>query len=388
VRALVVARRLGAVLVGVGQHRADLRDGELVVAGPRLRPLQRADPVEDRGAVLVLALVRVDLREVDLRELGEPPDDLVGGQVVVAGDGQVVRGGDGALDGALGPRRARHLARLAGGAARLGGALLRDVLGRLGRGARRVGGARGGDVVGAVPLDVGAHDGVRQLRDLAQHALEHLLLVGADRGREPRGGLVADGRREPLERGVGGDLERLGRGGVLGVLEDLLLAARAAKQVDRRLRQRERLRDHGLGEAEAGEQRVAAPVELADPGLDALGVVARLPQVLLERGAIPAAGRHRDLGLEHAHEADLARVRFVEVLHDLLGRPTHGAWTSELGANAVDGRRAGWAPVLRGDRPSWRTHATARSNGGSCAPAHTSSTRRTFAVPSFAVPAG
>src|SRR4051794_28491164 len=68
--ALVAADLLGAVVVALGQHGLDLADGQLVIARPRLVAAQRADPVEDRAAVLLAALVGVDLGEVDLGELG------------------------------------------------------------------------------------------------------------------------------------------------------------------------------------------------------------------------------------------------------------------------------------------------------------------------------
>ena len=178
-------------------------------------------------------------------------------------------------------------------------------------------------LVGRIALDVGAHDGPGELRDLAQDPLEHLLLVGADRGGQLRGLLVADGAREALDRRVGRDLQRLGGAGVLGVLEHLLLAAGTADEIERRLGQRQRLPGDGLGDAAQELQRVAALAQLAQPRLHALGVVAGLAQVRLEPAAIRAAGRHRDLRLQHAHERQLAGVRLVEVLHDLLLGSTH-----------------------------------------------------------------
>ena len=71
--------------------------------------------LEDGGPVLVLALVGVDLRQVDLRQLGEPADDLISGELVVPRDRQVALGCDGALDLALGLGDARNLASLARG---------------------------------------------------------------------------------------------------------------------------------------------------------------------------------------------------------------------------------------------------------------------------------
>ena len=122
---------------------------------------------------------------------------------------------------------------------------------------------------------------------------------------------------EPLERGVGRDLEGLGRAGVLGVFEHLLLAAGAAQKVERRLAEREHLAGR-LDRADDHHQRVGALVQLLQSARDALGVVARLVEVRLEAGAVAAARRHRDLRLQHADEGVLGGVRLVEVLDDLL----------------------------------------------------------------------
>ena len=70
VGALVGASLVGAVLVAFAEHGLHLVGGQLVIAGPRLVASKRGDPAEDRGAVLILALVGVDLRQVDLGELG------------------------------------------------------------------------------------------------------------------------------------------------------------------------------------------------------------------------------------------------------------------------------------------------------------------------------
>src|ERR1700755_560171 len=76
VGALVGEDLRGAVVVALGEHGLDLGGGQLVVAGPRLVAAQRRDAAEHRGALLVLTLVRVDLGEVDLGELGQPAGDL------------------------------------------------------------------------------------------------------------------------------------------------------------------------------------------------------------------------------------------------------------------------------------------------------------------------
>src|SRR3712207_7056103 len=50
--------------------------------------------------------------------------------------------------------------------------------------------------------------------------------------------------------------------------------------------------------ADARLERVAAVLQLRQPRLHALGVVARLAQMALERRAVAAARRHRDLRLQ------------------------------------------------------------------------------------------
>ena len=67
-RALVVLDSLEAVLVGIGQSRLHIGRILLVVSRPGLVASQVLHPVEDRRAVLALALVGVDLGEVDLGE--------------------------------------------------------------------------------------------------------------------------------------------------------------------------------------------------------------------------------------------------------------------------------------------------------------------------------
>jgi hypothetical protein len=109
VRALVGADLLDAGLVGLADDGDRLGDGELVVAGPRLVGLEGGAALDDRRAVLVLALVGVDLGELDLGEAREPARDLLRVERVVAGDREVALGGD----RALGAGDARDLAGLA-----------------------------------------------------------------------------------------------------------------------------------------------------------------------------------------------------------------------------------------------------------------------------------
>src|SRR4051795_10782725 len=98
VAALVGADLLGALVVALGQDGLHLGGGQLVIAGPRLVAAQRVDAAEDGAAVLVAALVRVDLAQVDLGQVGQPAYDLVRGELVVAGDRQVALGRHGALE--------------------------------------------------------------------------------------------------------------------------------------------------------------------------------------------------------------------------------------------------------------------------------------------------
>src|SRR5436305_1686170 len=70
---------------------------------------------------------------------------------------------------------------------------------------------------------------------LGRGRLGRLLLLGRGRGRELGGRLVPGRVGQPLERRVGGDLQRLGRAVVLGVLEELLLPARSPDEVERGL---------------------------------------------------------------------------------------------------------------------------------------------------------
>jgi hypothetical protein len=75
VHALVVAHGARALpIVGLANDHADLIDGELVVARPRLVAPQRADPGPNRRPGAMLALVGVDRGQIDLRQRGELGD--------------------------------------------------------------------------------------------------------------------------------------------------------------------------------------------------------------------------------------------------------------------------------------------------------------------------
>src|SRR5579875_1483998 len=80
-------------------------------------------------------------------------------------------------------------------------------------------------VIGGVAGQLGAGDGIGERRDLPPDPGEHALLVTTERARERPRRLIPDRRRQLLDRDVGGDLQRLGGGRVLRVLEHLLLAA-------------------------------------------------------------------------------------------------------------------------------------------------------------------
>jgi hypothetical protein len=144
------------LLVALDEDRFDLGNRELVIAGPRLRAPQRGDAAHDRRAVVVLALVGVDLGEVDLGELGELAHDLLGAQRVIARDREILLGGDRTFDLPLDLRGAGNLARLPSRSLDVGLRLARRPL-DLVRGVCRTGLA---DVVGRLTLDVGMNDRV------------------------------------------------------------------------------------------------------------------------------------------------------------------------------------------------------------------------------------
>src|SRR4051812_31839141 len=368
VGALVGAGLARPVVVALGQDGAHLVGRQLVVPGPRLVALERVDAIEDGRAALVPALVGGDLGELDLRQVGETPDDLLGGQGVVARDGEVLLGRHGALGAALGVRHAGDLAGLAGGP--------------LGLRPRRADGIRRsgvGHAIARLPADVGPDDGLGELRDLAQHALEHALLVAADRRRQPCRLVIGDRAGQPLERRVGGDLEGLGGARVLGVLEDLLLAARSAQQVERGLAERYGLADDALDEADGGCQWIAAAAEVLQPRVDAARVVARLVEMALEAVPVAAARGHGDLRLQDAHQRELRREGLVEVLHDFLSRRGHAgsdligglgpAWarpsTAPEGAPRAGVPRRARGPIGRSRLGRWPAiRAGARTTGG------------------------
>ena len=90
VAAFVVVHLAGESFVAGNEGFADLDDGLFVVAGPRFFSAQRGDAVGHGRAVGVLALVGVDLGQVDLRERTELGSDLGGRQFVVVVDREVV----------------------------------------------------------------------------------------------------------------------------------------------------------------------------------------------------------------------------------------------------------------------------------------------------------
>src|SRR5438105_350269 len=140
VGSLVRGDLAGAFLVSPIEHGADLAGVELVVPGQRLAPAQACDPAQDRVAVLMTALVGVDLREVDHREAVELLDDFRRRESAVSGDRQVALFGDGTLELALGAGDVGNPARLAGAAACAGRRASRF---RSGFTRRRPGGVRG-----------------------------------------------------------------------------------------------------------------------------------------------------------------------------------------------------------------------------------------------------
>src|SRR5207237_4000881 len=132
-------------------YRPDLVHAEIVIPWPRLVSPQAGDPADDGRAVVILALVGVDLREVDLREMREFFGDLGGGELPVAGDCEVSFRGQRALDLTLGLRDPGYLACFAGGAfctrCRVTSSLLHALRRRVGR----VGSTSPADVVRSVP---------------------------------------------------------------------------------------------------------------------------------------------------------------------------------------------------------------------------------------------
>ena len=115
----------------------------------------------------------------------------------------------------------------------------------------RLGSPGRGDVVHLLALELGADYVVNQLRKVLTEPIEHALLVFSNRGGERRCLLVTDPMRKVFQRPVGGDLERLGCALVLGVLEQLLLAALSAHEVQWPLAQGNRLAEQALDGADA-----------------------------------------------------------------------------------------------------------------------------------------
>ena len=85
------------------------------------------------------------------------------------------------------------------------------------------------------------------------------------------------------------------------MLEHLLLAARSPDDIERSLGERKRLTSHRLDHTHPKLERIAALTKLSQPLLDAPGVLAGFPKMLLQPVAIAALWRHRDLRLKLAH---------------------------------------------------------------------------------------
>ena len=156
VGALVGENLLDALVITLGQNGPDLGSSQLVIPGPRLVAAQACDSTEDRGAILVLALIGIDLRQVDLRERGELGGDLLGRQAVIARDRQIISSGDSALDLTFDLGHARYLAGLPSGALGRGHGLAHGGFGRRAGLLDRLARPGGGDVIGRLALDLGA----------------------------------------------------------------------------------------------------------------------------------------------------------------------------------------------------------------------------------------
>jgi hypothetical protein len=89
--------------------------------------------------------------------------------------------------------------------------------------------------------------------------------LGPDGVGKGLGNLIANSARQPLDRGVGGDLQSLSRTCVLRVLENFLLSSPATDEVKRRLTENKRLPDNPLHQPNAGMYGAAAPSELIEP---------------------------------------------------------------------------------------------------------------------------
>ena len=173
-------------------------------------------------------------------------------------------------------------------------------------------------VIGAVPVELRPRHGVGQPRDLLQKPVEHPLLVPEHGLGQTLGLGVSGAACEPGQRRVGGDLKRLRRARVLGVLEHLLLATASANQIERGLRQRQSLPNKALQGTQSGLKRVVALPQLGQPALETLGVPPGLLKVGLQPVAVLTPGGHRNLRLQLAHERQLRTMGLVQVLHDLL----------------------------------------------------------------------
>ena len=86
----VLAHGLDRLCVGLGQRSHDLLGREGVVAGHWLASLQPMQPVEYDRAGLVSELIALNGCQLHLREGGELCPELLGIEVVVVGDGELI----------------------------------------------------------------------------------------------------------------------------------------------------------------------------------------------------------------------------------------------------------------------------------------------------------
>ena len=335
--------RLAAVVSSACRRRSTICSAVmLVVAVERLGALERLDAREHAAAVAVAPLVGGDGAQLVLAEAVQALDDLVGGEVVVAGDRQVALAGRRAADLALDGLRAGDAAGLLGACApwprRAGRALAVSPSSRTCRPRRSRSGRRSAS---RRPAPAPSRASARGSARAGRRACAPPGRGGGRRARRSSSSPIAARRR--LERVVGRDLERLGRALVLGVLEQLLLAAAAAQQVDRALGEREHLADEGLGPGRPRPTTRPPPAPRSPRRRSiARGVPAGLAQVALEQPAVAAARRHRDVGLKRGDQRRLGGVGLLEVLRRRArGPPRAGRCRSRsIWARGAVGRRA------------------------------------------------